>query len=105
MKNLIIIFSFALCLIDSVTFAASESKSKEVVLKEPLHDYDVKKKVILTPVSKIAKVLSVWNSGFLFELGCSKTNRTIQSSGSDQLHPLSEWSNWNRPSNRSTRAR
>lgn len=77
MKKLIIIFGFALCLIDSVTLAASKSKSKEVVLKEPLNDYDVKKKIILTPVSEVTKLLSVVSPAFVFEIGCSETNRTI----------------------------
>jgi 2-iminobutanoate/2-iminopropanoate deaminase len=52
MKTFIIVFVSVFVLLNQINSVISKKKSTGIISKEPLEDYDVKKKVILTPVSK-----------------------------------------------------
>jgi len=52
MKKFIILCICLFGLLDQISSSASKAKSTGVIHKEQLKDYDVNKKVILTPLSK-----------------------------------------------------
>jgi len=52
MKKFIILCICLFGLLNQISSNASNAKSTGIIHKEQLKDYDVKKKVILTPISK-----------------------------------------------------